>query len=147
MRLRRNIATEFGDMNLMHARIVPGEPTRFEVSSNRWGCTACEDRWLKIENPFMSEGQKCPSCGKGKIEERFHLVDLASLDLAGCCSCEWHHYTIQPRLRNMTKEQRILKPQRCAHIEYARSFALNVLLKLHILEERGNRPVNPEHEI
>ena len=134
-------------MHLMHAKVRIGEPTRFDVSSNRFGCTNCESRFLKIEHPFLDEGCKCPDCGKGLIEERYHLVDLASYDLCGACSCEWHAFSITPKLRATTKEERLFRPKRCAHIEYARSFALNVLLKLHIIEQHKGKPVNPEHEI
>ena len=133
-------------MNLMHAKVRVGESTRFDVSSNRWGCTNCESRFLKLENPFMGEGMKCPDCKVGDIEERYHLVDLASHDLNGACSCEWFAFSIAPKVRLMQKGERLFRPKRCAHIDYARSFALNVLLKLHILEEHGGKPINPEHE-
>jgi hypothetical protein len=126
-------------MNLMHAKVRIGEPTRFDVSSNRWGCTECESRFLKIEHPFLDEGCKCPDCGKGLIEERYHLVDLASWDLAGQCSCEWHAFSIVPKLKAMTRERRLMNPPRCAHIEYARNFCIDFLLKLNQLEENGGK--------
>ena len=119
---------------MMRAKIIPGEPTRFHVSSNRYGCTECDARFLIIENSFMGEGQACPKCGKGKIEWRYCLVDIAAFDLAGMCSCEWHQFSVAPKLKAMSKERRLLNPPRCAHIEYARNFSLDVLLKLHIME-------------
>ena len=121
-------------MNLMHARIVPGEPTRFEVSSNRWGCNLCEARFLKIENSFMDSGMPCPKCKQGVVEERWHLVDISSFDGCGQCDCEWHQCSIAPKLRKMEKSARIFRPIRCQHVSFARTFILDVLLKLHIME-------------
>ena len=126
-------------MHLMHAKVRAGEPTRFDVSSNRFGCSECDARFLKIENSFMEEGMRCPKCEKGKIEERYHLCDLASYFPAGACSCEWFAFSIAPKLKAMTPARRLLNPPRCVHLEYARTFALDVLLKLHQLEENGGK--------
>jgi DNA-directed RNA polymerase subunit RPC12/RpoP len=124
---------------MMHAKAIPGEPTRFHVSSNRYGCTECEARFLIIDNPFMAEGMACPKCGKGRVELRYCLVDIAALTMNGQCSCEWFSYSIQPKVKLMSKERRLSNPVRCAHISYARSFCLNILLKLHIMEHgEGN---------
>lgn len=128
-------------MIMMHAKVIPGEPTRFYVSSNRYGCTECNARFLISENSFMGEGMACPKCGRGKVELRYHLCDIAAYDLAGMCSCEWHQFSVKPKLDKMSKERRLSNPIRCAHLEYARNFALDVLLKLHIME-RGEQKVD-----
>lgn len=129
------------ELIMMHAKVIPGEPTRFYVSSNRYGCTECNARFLISENSFMGEGMACPKCGRGKVELRYVLCDIAALDLNGQCGCEWFSFSILPKVRLMSKESRLSNPIRCAHLEYARNFALDVLLKLHIME-RGEQKVD-----
>jgi ssDNA-binding Zn-finger/Zn-ribbon topoisomerase 1 len=90
----------------------------------------------------MAEGMKCPDCGRGKIELRWHLVDIGSYDGAGMCSCEWWAFSVKKKLDNMTKERRLIKPIRCGHIDVARTFCLDMLLRLHIWEQNGGKKVD-----
>lgn len=135
---------------MLKVKHCENEPTRFWVEGNSWRCSNrpnCKARFLKREHSMMREGMTCPKCHKGKIEENWHLCDLASYDGAGKCSCEWHSFSVAPKLEKMSKEQRILRPMFCGHLQVARTFCLDVLLRLHIWEQRGRRPINPENEI
>lgn len=140
----------FDEGIVLKVKHIPGEPTRFYCEGNSFRCSRrpeCNARFLKRENAFMEEGHKCPKCGIGFIEENWHLIDISSYDLNGACSCEWFSFELAPKVKAMTKEYRLLHPKRCAHIEICRSFALDVLLKLHNWEQRGKRKLNPEDEI
>jgi hypothetical protein len=132
---------------MLKVKAIPGEPSRFRVEGNSFRCSECPARFLKRENSMMREGMACPKCHKGFIEERYHLVDIASYNTNGACSCEWFHYELAPKVKKMSKGQRLTNPLRCAHISIARSFCLDVLLELHNWEQRGSRPVEEEHEI
>ena len=126
---------------------IEGEPTRFRVEGNSFRCSVCPARFLKRENSMMAVGMECPKCHKGKIEERWHLVDIASLDTNGFCDCEWFQYSVLTKVKKMSREQRIAHPLTCAHIPIARAFALDVALNLHLWEQRKGKPVDEEDEI
>ena len=132
---------------MLRVKHIPGENVRVYVEGNSFRCTECPARFLKREHSMMKEGMECPKCHKGKIDERWHIVDVSSYDLNGACSCEFFSFDIAPKVKKMSRAQRLTYPKRCSHIEIARSFVLDVTLSLHVWEQHKGKPIDPENEI
>lgn len=94
-----------------------------------WNRVAVVVRGLRAK-AFRQPGDPCPRCG-GALEARWHKVDIARCDLNGECGCEHFQMTLFKELKRLTKAQRALGPFRCAHIEAAREFALDVAVAGH----------------
>lgn len=119
---------------------VQGEPTRYHVESTSLECPACQKLFPRLSNPRNSAlrvGDQCPKCSGGKLDVRFHLVDVA-VDLPfGKCSCEYHTYTLGPKIRKLTAHQRAGLTQRqqaalrCSHLEAARTAAIDLTISAH----------------
>jgi len=77
----------------------------------------------------LTAADQCPKCGAA-LERRCHTVDIAANDLFGGCSCEYFQFTVAKALR------RGEDPDRCAHIEHARDYALDLSLKAHELRQK-----------
>lgn len=138
---------------------VEGEATRFHVESNSWCCTRCDATYNRKHRPKLQLGQQCPAClrrkdgrlkraatlfgGKkwvhdenpdapvGRLDHRWHLVDIAAFNLNGQCSCEYFCYAVGPQLRLLSPAAQGDAKLWCTHIAEARRFALDVALKAH----------------
>ena len=121
---------------MLRVMAIAGEPTRFHVESNSLQCVKCERLFNRRLNPDLHVGGKCPKCS-GQLDVRFHLVDIAANDMAGKCSCEFHQYRVQPELNHIPIAERAQSRHKCAHVDAARAFALDVALKLHERERHA----------
>lgn len=127
---------------------VDGEPTRFFVESASLQCVRpeCNKLFSKFKRPELHVGFKCPACGLGTLDLRFHTVDIADNEGNGCCSCEYFQFTMGPRLSGMLPNERREGKCRCSHIQAARNFALDLALYVHDIEQhkdaRGQREEN-----
>lgn len=124
---------------------IPGEATRYHVESNTLECvlnrrhqfSRLRKRGIYIGGPCPKEG--CP----GTLDCRFHQVDISMYNLNGWCSCEYFAFGLEPKVSRMGPAEQGAGNHRCAHINAARDFALDVSLKAHERERyaraRGQR--------
>jgi hypothetical protein len=95
------------------------------------------DRVAKEGDPRNVAGGMCRRCG-AVLASREHLVDLAGMDAAGICSCEYWQIVIRKELERLPAEQRMCHENKCAHIPCAQIFAFQLSLKLHEMERLKN---------
>lgn len=88
-------------------------------------------------NPRNVPGGQCRKCG-GALDERWHLVDVSSMDYAGQCACEFWSIVIRKELEKLPKAQRMCHENTCAHIPEAQRFAFQLSLRLHEQERLAN---------
>lgn len=101
---------------------------------------------LKLK-AFRQPGEQCPKCGAA-LDNRWHKVDIARNDLNGECGCEHFQFTLRKELRKVSKEDRAMGLCRCAHIEAARDFAIDVAVATHEqyrLAVNGKKGQKEEH--
>jgi len=125
---------------------VQGEPTRYHVESTSLECPSCGKLFPRLSNPRNSAlrvGDRCPKCDGGKLDVRFHLVDVAADLPFGKCSCEYHTYTLGKKIRQLTQKQRSELTQRqqaalrCSHLEAARTAAIDLTINQHERQRLG----------
>lgn len=117
---------------------IESEPTRFFVESNSLQCVGCGKLFSKLKRPELHVSFKCPACGRGILDLRFHTVDIADNEGNGQCSCEFFEFTMRPKLAGMLPNERREGKCRCSHIAAARNFALDVALFAHDQEQHKN---------
>lgn len=143
-------------------RVIPitGEPTRFWVESSSLSCPVCGSTVsrLRQSNLRLEPGDICRRCvrlntpvGKvgryavGRYALRWHLVDVAPFWPLGQCGCEHWVFTLRkeieavPPFRLATLTQREADRLRCAHVEAARTCALNAAIRGHEAARTGGR--------
>lgn len=110
-------------------RIFPidGERTRYRVESTSLECPACAKLFPRLQpkNRDLRIGDACPVCGQGKLDARFHLVDIAVCWPVGKCECESWKYNLLKRIKlipadklgSLTHAQ--IHGLRCSHLETA----------------------------
>ena len=106
---------------------IEGEPTRFRVESTSLECPECLKLFPRLQpkNKDLRIGDPCPACGQGKLDSRFHLVDLASCWPVGQCACESWKYNLLKKIKlipaeslgSLTKTQ--VEAISCSHLEAA----------------------------
>jgi hypothetical protein len=128
---------------VLRVKPVPGEATRFWVESNTLQCVVpeCAKQFNRKLRSDLGIGSLCPSCKAGKLDVRFHTVDLANYEPVGECSCEHFQFRLGPELSKMPPEQRAEKAalMRCSHIREARDFAIDLTLKAHEKHHNGKQ--------
>lgn len=133
---------------MMRVLKVEGEATRFHCESNSVQCVnpQCNKLFSKLSRAELHAGHKCPHCGIGTLDLRFHLVDIVEHEGNGSCSCEYFQFAMRPKLSGMLPAERAMGKCRCTHIKAVRDFALDLAIKLHDIEQhkdaRGQREEN-----
>lgn len=120
---------------MLRVKPVPGEATRFWVEGNTIQCVVpeCAAQFSRKRRSDLGIGSKCPKCGGGKLDVRFHTVDLSGFAPAGHCSCEHFEFNLQPKLCRMSPQERTQHAAslRCSHIGAARDFAMDLVVAAH----------------
>ncbi len=76
--------------------------------------------------------QRCHKCGEGTLQLVFHTVDLKGYGDAGQCDCQFHQYTLAPKLSRMDPAQQCgASDLRCAHVDASREFFCDLMLRMH----------------
>lgn len=109
---------------------VEGEPTRYRVESNSRECLSCGRLFNWLKRPGIRIGGACPRCG-GVLDVRFHLVDLVAYNGSGQCSCEFFSFVLGPKVSRCLPHEQGDGKFRCSHIDAARDFFADTMLKAH----------------
>jgi len=125
---------------------VQGEPTRYHVESTSLECPKCGKLFPRLSNPhnaLLRVGDQCPKCAGGKLDVRFHLVDVAVFHPVGQCSCEHWSFSLGKKVRRMSPKelegltQQQARALRCTHIEAARTAAIDLTINQHERQRLG----------
>ena len=84
-------------------------------------------------HPRNVAGGMCRRCG-GLLESREHLVDLAGMDMAGICSCEYWQIVVRKKLEPLKPHERMCFEETCQHVMDCQRFAYQLALRLHEAE-------------
>lgn len=134
----------------MKVEQIQGEPTRYHVESSSLACDVCKKSFSRRElnHNHLGEGDGCPACNRGRLDTRWHLVDLAAYRPIGQCTCEHFTFRLQANLSRISPGELYKMTQgeaaklRCTHIEAARAMALDLTVNQHVKhqERHGKNP-------
>lgn len=129
---------------------IPGERTVFVVEGAGVECTVCGryyKRWRYRLNystgyhePVARRGRQagdpCPyrrGCA-GKLDRRWHRVDILSWGGHGGCACEKFDLGLRVELSKTRPSTWVEGRFRCEHIDEARTFAVDLAIRMENME-------------
>ena len=80
----------------------------------------------------------------GRLEVRFHVVDIAAHNMNGKCGCEYFEFALENVVAGLPPEIQGLGKYRCSHIDAVREFALDLTILNH--EHRRYADANGQRE-
>lgn len=130
---------------------VPGEPTVYHVESSSAQCSSCSrvyKRWKWAFCPDTGGHRRVPRKGvtiegpcpyrfgcDGKLQLRFHKVDIAAYNGNGQCGCETFEFSFGPALSKVRPSLWLESGLRCRHIQAARQYALDLTILNHTKQQ------------